>query len=202
MNIESKLTNLKIDYLKIEPSTSFLNNGWKNLSNHLEPRKTHKFWLMWRWSFTTATLVLLLIAGSIFGLFQGAKAALPGDRLYPLKRISENVISKTQGNDQIKVENRAHEIIGLVKEKQKDQQAIDKTVKEYQENVNKVTEQIKQPEKQQEFEKKVEEHKQEFQKLSEENPEIEKDLHEITQRKTEDKQEEVKKESEKSSEED
>lgn len=97
------LKTLVLDYLK--------NDGWRDLKLNLEPRG----WSLWGLVFRRGlvlTMVSLLFLGSVVGV---ARAAKPGDKLYPIKVLSDKVFAKVKENYEVQVRERAVEIVKTFK---------------------------------------------------------------------------------------
>lgn len=184
MKTEKKLEQLKNSYLRNEPSEEFLSEGWNVVKMRLGDQEgSKKTSMFYKHGIMFAGVILIMILGSFFGLVKVAQGALPGEPLYSVKRISEEVISVI-AKPEIKVENRAQEIIDMV-EKQKDQKKLEKTVEEYKENVEKEKEKVSKSEKgKDKLSKKLKKHEEDFEKIinkSDFNEEIE-DAIEISRR--------------------
>ncbi len=131
MDIEQKLKKFKKAYLETEPSQEFLEEGWQDLQEkiaHTEQTR-RRFYAFYSRPVVFAT-TLIFILGSFVGLVGASGNSLPGEPLYPLKRLSEDTISLTTGNNLVKVDNRAKEIIKLSEDK-KGNSKLQKAVAEY-----------------------------------------------------------------------
>lgn len=131
MNIEKNLRKFKKVYLETEPSQEFLEEGWQDLQGkiaHTEQTR-RRFYAFYSRPVVFATM-LIFILGSFVGLVGASGNSLPGEPLYPLKRLSEDTISLTTGNNLVKVDNRAKEIIKLSEDK-KGSSKLQKAVEDY-----------------------------------------------------------------------
>lgn len=159
MKTDRYLERLKKEYLKTQPSKRMVDFGWDDLEILLieeEMRKSRfpRF-------LTYATLVLIIVLGAFFGFFQAANASLPGQPLYPVKRLSETIIRTASPTSDIKVENRAKEILQISKSK-KGKESLPKTVEDYQKAVSQIKEELSSLENREEFQKKLEEQEEQF----------------------------------------
>ncbi|MBI2196660.1 hypothetical protein HYU45_03545 [Candidatus Daviesbacteria bacterium] len=132
MDIEKKLKDFKRIYQATEPSGHFLEHGWQDLQDkkrqlELIGAKRSLFYLR---PFATATLMVFILAGVLGGVVRASQNSLPGEVLYPVKRISEEVASTVSGNKLIKVEGRANDIVELSR-KGRNSKRIQKAVGEY-----------------------------------------------------------------------
>ena len=139
MDIEQKLKKFQKAYLETEPSKKFLESGLQDLQekiNHLEQKRLQLRFLYTR-PVAFAAILIFILASSI-GLVSASTSSLPGEPLYPLKRLSEDTIILTTGNNLVKVDNRAREIIKLNEEK-KDNSKLQRAVEDYKAAVNQAT---------------------------------------------------------------
>lgn len=166
MNIEQELKNIQKVYLKTEPSKKFIEQGWQDLQGKIE----HMGKIKYRSAFSYlrpvafAVLAIFILAGSFTGLTQASQKALPGEPLYPIKRLSENLISAASGNNLAKVDNRAQEIVDLTKKGKEGQEQLKQTVEEYKEEVSEAGKSGKNVE---DFEEQLEEHERKFEEIRE-----------------------------------
>ncbi|MBI2338448.1 hypothetical protein HYU95_04675 [Candidatus Daviesbacteria bacterium] len=163
MDIEKKLKEFKKYYEKVEPSRNFMEQGSKNLQDRilqLEKSKTERrFYYLRPFALAVFTFfVLIVISG---GLVQASQKALPGEPLYPVKRLSEDVTARISGNQVNRVENRAGEIVELSK-KGKSSKQVQKAVEEYKEAVDQAKRSRKNTD---DIEKRLEEHEREFEQI-------------------------------------
>lgn len=131
MNIEKDLRKFKKVYLETEPSQEFLEEGWQDLQGkiaHTEQTR-RRFYAFYSRPVVFATM-LIFILGSFVGLVGASANSLPGEPLYSLKRLSEDAVSLATGNNLVKVDNRAKEIIKLSEDK-KGSSKLQKVVEEY-----------------------------------------------------------------------
>lgn len=164
MNIENYLKKSKISYLRTEPSEKFLAQGWNDLENKINnlERPHPNFIYSFIRPIAFAVMAFFIVGGAFAGLAQASQRSLPGEPLYPVKRLSEEIISTTSGNNLIKVDNRAKEIVGLAQKHDRNEDNLNRTIKEYREEVEKISKSGKSA---QEFEKVLESHEKEFEEV-------------------------------------
>jgi hypothetical protein len=167
--MEGYLNYLKKEYEKTQATAHLKESGWGELARRIGFLETPKK-NTWLRNFALAFAVLLLF---IFGTYQVAQAALPGDKLYPVKILSENIIRGTSGSSQVAIDHRAEEIVILSKKQEVNKESLERISIEYKEVVNQEKQQIKvSGEPDTNFRRKLDEHHQEFDKISHDNPEI------------------------------
>ncbi|MBI2074903.1 MAG: hypothetical protein HYT83_03660 [Candidatus Levybacteria bacterium] len=163
-NPEKRLAKMRKFYQRIEPSSRLAKSGWTELKTMLEPQeeKTQSFWHYQR--FLLVTIIVLCFLGLSFGVVQASQKSLPGDLLYSVKQLSENLTVAVSGNIQTKLKNRAEEIINAIENK-KDPQILKETVKNYREEVSKTKREVKKSGKQKEFNQQLQENEQQFKQV-------------------------------------
>lgn len=175
MNEEKYLEKFKEVYLNKRATPRLSMDGWSEISAKIDGMPSQ--FLFWRKSWAVALLSILLIAGGSFVFYTNVSAALPGDRLYPVKILSEDIILKVTGNNQIKINNRAGEIIDLSDEKSEDTKALQTVSKEYSEEVKKIKSDPEvSKEKKEDLQKHLEEDNKKFTETVQRNPEVEQDI--------------------------
>lgn len=207
MQIENYLTKLKEEYQSLNPSDEQVIGGWLDVEKNLENKDIYKsfYYPFWGRRFLFVAVSIFIIAGGFVGLSTIAQAALPGEPLYPIKRVSESVVTAVTGNHQAKVDNRAEEIVGLSHKDEQNTEALEKTVEEYKQTVEETRQEINNSNKEKdEFVGKLKKHEQDFEEASNENSKVEVKLKEaidaaqkgqIHERKERDKSERGKRES-------
>lgn len=175
MNEEKYLQKFKEVYLNKRATPRLSMDGWSEISSKIDGVPGP--FVFWRKSWAVAFLSILLIAGGSFVFYTNVSAALPGDRLYPVKILSEDVIAKVTGSNQIKIDNRADEIIDLSDKKQEDTKDLQKVSKEYSDEVKKVKSDPEvSKEHKADLQKHLEEDNKKFTETVKKNPEIEQDI--------------------------
>lgn len=162
------LDQLKKTYHQTQPSKRLIDSGWVHLKAQLEASQSEKpsFREPSFFRFVPAAMIVLLVVfGASFGLIQAAQAALPGEPLYPVKRLSETIVSTVSPGSHIKVEHRASEILDISK-KQNQGESLEKTVEEYQKAILETKQETSFSSKQgQEFRQRLEQQEEQFKKV-------------------------------------
>jgi len=140
--------------------------GWLELREKLDKKLSFRelaFLFLVRPAFATA-LSIILLTGFAGAVLVSAQSSLPGETLYPVKRISEDVLSSITGSKVIKLESRAQEIIILSQKEDEDSDRLKESVIEYEVTVAKVEEKVEEEEKK-DIEEALEKHKEEFERI-------------------------------------
>lgn len=171
MNIEQYLKNLKKEYQKLEPSQYFIEQGWPKLKDKILETEIKKLpRLRATRAYLFLSLVLLILLSGV-GVVQASQKSLPGEPLYPVKVLSEKVITKVTGNKTLEVENRAKEIIDLSKKEQEEK--LKETVEKYRETILKTKKEIEERGKEEKlFKKKLKKQQEEFEKVIKETRDL------------------------------
>lgn len=115
MNIEDQLKNIKTEYQSTKVPSYLVYDGWTNLKLQLPAQSNSFISAYFKKALVFAVLLLVVLAGTA----KVSQAAKPGDKLYPIKLATENIVSIVTGNQTNKIENRANEIIDLTKNNDK-----------------------------------------------------------------------------------
>src|SRR3989344_5774254 len=112
MEIEKYLEKIKREYLKTKPSEGFEKGAWQKLAKEL-PEQERKMPISFivRRTVLFAVILIAFIAFGMFTLMEIAQASLPGEPLYPVKRLYENIAFTKPSTKKIKVERRGQESI-------------------------------------------------------------------------------------------
>lgn len=176
MNTKEYLTGLKSEYQKVGATRHLRVSGWEDIRRQIgfpEPR----FGKIWLKNFAITFVLILLFAGSLFVAYGTVLAAMPGDPLYPVKILSEKIIQKATGNNQLTIKDRASEIVDLSKKQNIDKENLKQVVSEYKQNVLDAKEQIQISGKPSiHLQKELEDQHSEFDKLGHDNPEIQNEI--------------------------
>jgi hypothetical protein len=166
------LNSLKKEYEKTEATMHLKLSGWEELSRQIGPTETkRRFWLR------NLSLVFAVFVIFLLGTYKIALAALPGDVLYPVKLLSERIIEKASGSNQIVIDHRASEIIGLSKEQEINNQNLEQVVIEYRQNVDQAKQSFVVTGKPSiNFQNKLDEQHSEFDKIGRDHPDIEQEI--------------------------
>lgn len=169
-NTEEYLNSLKKEYEKTDASWHLKMSGWLELQKMIDPIGTRKSGRWFKFAATFAVITLFIIG--LFGTYGVALASMPGDALYPVKLLSEKIIQKASGNNQIVIDHRAEEIVGLSKKEEVDNNDLKQVVNEYKDNVD----QAKTGKPSINFQHKLDEQHSEFDKIGSDHPEIQKEI--------------------------
>lgn len=171
MKINDQLRQIRKDYLKIKPPSDLEKYGWLALRKEIEGQEKHKlafFPVLARNAVFTILTIILLIGGSI-GLVRASQNALPGDTLYPIKRLSDNFVIAISGNKQIRVEKRFQDVVGVA-EKKSNPVLLKNTVKEYQKAVSQTQQETEKPREKEKLQDKLKEEEQQLKDVSKRVP--------------------------------
>ena len=171
MKIEKQLKQIRKSYLKIKPPSDLVKYGWLALSKEIQVQENRRnpFMLLLGRGMVFAAMLIFLLSGGLIGLVKASQNTLPGDVLYPLKRLSESVTSAISKDKQIKVEKRAEEVVGVAKQKN-DPVVLKDAVKDYQKAVSKTQQEVEKSGKKEEFQNKLKKEEQQFKDVSEQVP--------------------------------
>jgi hypothetical protein len=133
MKLQEFLKTGREDYLSVKTPERVSLYGWLELRARLDKRFRLRDVFVWfalrpAASVVLASIFLLTTTGAIFA---GSKASAPGETLYPVKRFYENIASSVVGNDELKVEGRAQDIIILSQKEKEDSEKLKEAVIEY-----------------------------------------------------------------------
>src|SRR3970040_738232 len=133
MKLQEFLKTGKENYLSLKTPERVSLYGWLELRDRLDNKFRLRdifIWVAFRAaaSFALAFVFLLLTSSAIFA---GARASAPGGTLYPVKRFYENIASSVVGNNELKVEGRAQDIIILSQKEKEDSEKLKEAVIEY-----------------------------------------------------------------------
>lgn len=176
--MNESIGKLKKEYLNVEPD-ALMESGWQSLEvridRHRSIRRLFTFLVI-------LSTVFLLTSGTLS--VQMAKAALPGELLYPLKRTSEKVVIIFNKDRNIPIENRVQEIVGLVEKEERLEKENDlrqeqihskilETVGEYSQEVLEVKEDSGSSDN---FQNRLDSHRGKFESLIKQHPTCAKEL--------------------------
>lgn len=189
--MKKELKNLKKAYLSLEPPRELLEHGWGALEKELEENDAFSFVPRFLSIPLVFVILFFLLAGG--GLVYASQHSLPGEPLYPIKRLSEKAFIAVSADKTSQVDKRAQEVVIATEKKNNDQETRE-AVKEYEKSIKEVkhdleakeigrkekTEEKKSEKKDLEkknFEKKLEKHEKEFERLIEKKPDVKEELH-------------------------
>ena len=152
MKIKNQLKQIRKSYLAIEPPSDFKKYGWLALRKEIEVSERRRFTLfpVFTHNVVFTMIIIFLLAGTSIGLVKASQGSLPGDTLYPLKRLSETVVIAISGDKQVRVEKRAEDVVGVAEHKN-DLPILKKTVEEYQKAVSETKREVEKSGKKEEF---------------------------------------------------
>ena len=166
MKLEEFFKEAKKDYLSIKPPERVSLYGWLELRDKLDKKVwLHDFvlWFLLRPAFATALTILLLV-GLAGAVAAASKNSLPGETLYPVKRVYEDIAAVVTGDNQIKLDARAQEIIILSQKEEENSQRLKESVIEYEVSVARFNEKVDEEERGQ-LKEKLKRHKEEFKRI-------------------------------------
>lgn len=166
MKLQEFFKQARKDYLSVTPPERVRLYGWLELQDKLNKKFSVReafVWFMVRPAVAATLAVLVLLVGTA-SIFVSAKGSLPGETLYPVKRLYEDVASAVSGNEQIKIEGRAQEIIVLSQKEEEDTQKIKEAVVEYEMTVAKVEKKVEEGQTE-EFKEQLEKNRKEFEQI-------------------------------------
>ncbi|HKC04807.1 MAG TPA: hypothetical protein VKC54_02970 [Patescibacteria group bacterium] len=173
MNTEEYLNNLKKEYEKTDATMHLKTQGWYELEKRIElftPRKVPPKWFGFG---AVCALIIFLFSGIIVA----ASPSIPGDSLYPVKLLSEKIVQKISGSNQIVIDHRAEEIIGLSKAREINKEALEHAVIEYKQYVDLTQDKIEKSGKSNaKFQNKLKKQHFEFDRVSRDNLEIKNEI--------------------------
>lgn len=147
MEVNEALEKLKNDYQEIKPSTGFREYGWERLLSRLdeEPRLWWQRWFSpWGLKFAFAALGLVLFLTG--GTWAAAQSSNPGGLLYPVKRLSEEVVQQLFPQKLIKLEHRGQELKNLI-ENQAPAEKVKSGAEDFKKEVTRSSDSVKNLEK-------------------------------------------------------
>lgn len=177
MREEEYLEKLRSVYRSVRPTDRLAFYGWKEISDSIDGNWMSKFRFINKgWALGILSILFLVVGGAFF--YTNVSAALPGEALYPVKIATENVIVGMTNDNQIKVDNRAAEIVTLIEKKSEDTKALQQVSAEYSKEVKKVMQDSTVTEvKREEVRTHIEEDHQKFNEVIRNSPEAEHDIH-------------------------
>lgn len=140
MKLQEFLKQGKEDYLSVKTPERVSLYGWLELRDRLDKKFRLRdifVWFALRPAVSGVLAAVFLIA-TTGALFASARASAPGETLYPVKRFYENLASSVVGNDELKVEGRAQDIIILSQKEKEDSEKLKEAVIEYEVTVARV----------------------------------------------------------------
>lgn len=165
--IKDQLELARKNYIK--SSVGDVDQSWADLQTRL-PAQQH-FYLPKSRSKTLIIAAVLLTLASV----QTIEAAKPGQLLYPVKLLSDEVIAEISGKLDYKVNRRAQEIIDL---SEGNSSNLEEAQTQYQQTLEDVKREAQKSGRQEQFDKILEQQQQQFEKAIEKNPSAQSHLEE------------------------
>lgn len=158
--IEEKLDKIKSQYQNTELPQYLIYNGWADLKFTLPIQQNH-FWNINLKRGLIFASTCLFVTTTVAGIAQASK---PGNTLYPIKTLTQDIKANITGNYQEKVEKRAQDVLDL---STKSQDKLDKAIEKYQKTAKESLEKTKDDQKYNDLNKSIEQHNQEIKKIEE-----------------------------------
>lgn len=174
--IEKILIGFRKEYL--ETNSEFLDEfGWDELRKRIGGEKPRLPLGYYGRFLTLSGIIIFVIIFS--GFIKVAWASLPGQTLYPVKRLGEQIVLTVTNKKDIQIEERADEIIDISKQARENEKQMDQAIKEYQESVEKVKKEAEKSEGRKDaINKKIEEQEEKVKEIIEKNKNRNKEIQE------------------------
>lgn len=156
--IEKYLNSIKDQYQNTQMPEYLIYNGWADLKFKL-PTQQNKFWQTFLSRGLIFATFIMFISTALVGIAQAAK---PGEALFPIKTLTEDIKAAITGNYQEKIENRAQDVIDL---STRSQDKLNQAIEKYQQTVKESLEKTKDNQNNDELNKAIEEHNQQIKKI-------------------------------------
>lgn len=171
MKIDKYLKQTRKKYLSVKPPKDLEEYGWLALKKEIVARDRYRkpFMFLLRQNALFTVVLAFLLVGASVGLVKASQHSLPGDTLYPLRRLPENIFVTLSGDNQIRTEKRLEEIICAVEHKS-DQTVLKETVKQYQKAVSETKRQAEKSGQTEKLQAKLKRQQEKLQSVSEKIP--------------------------------
>lgn len=174
--MNSFLKDLKSEYKKTNATLHLRMSGWDDVAEKIgiqEPLYKRFIYS----SFAKFSLAFVVVLIFFLGTYGSALASLPGDPLYSVKVLSERVIHKITGSNQVAIDHRAQEIVILAQQKEIKSQELEYASVQYAQVVSETKQEIKDTGRSNpKFEQNLKLQHQEFDRLVKDNPHVESDI--------------------------
>lgn len=173
-----RFEDLKKHYLKIKTPSYLETHGWADLKVKLSEDGKHSFKKSHILGLASALAFCLLVSLTTIFASQNSK---PGESLYQVKILSDNIYSQITGDYESSIEKRAEELIEL---KDNENGEFAQAAKEYEKAIEDAKEKSKDEEEgdKEKLRKKLEEQERRFQGITESNPGTENRLKEVLEK--------------------
>lgn len=158
--IEDQIDKLRKEYIKASPDS--LDALWQDLSGRLPIQNRAR-----SLSVTRALIFALTILLATGGLLGAAQAGKPGDLLYPVKLLADEIVANITGKLELKIEKRAEEVIESVKGSPKQQE---EALREYQKTLEEIKEQAQKRGKKDQLKEALEKQEEKLKNAQQQNP--------------------------------
>lgn len=157
---------IKNNYLNTRPPERLVSGGWLEVVGKLSEGQRRSIPLFFR--LVLACLVIMILVGG--GLLGISQAAVPGDALYLVKRLAEDMTYAVTGDEIKKVDARAWEVLKVAGSGD-DGTKLEKAAQEYQQAVNESKEETA-SEKKEEIRNELRRHGDRFEEIKKSKPGI------------------------------
>ncbi len=161
--IEEKLEKVRKSYIGQAVPSYLINDGWRDLYTKLDLQKGLNFRLIFGRALIFASVALVFL-GSVVGAAQAAK---PGNALYPVKLLSDDIVAKVAGKPEIKIERRGQDIIDL---SNNSKEQINEATNEYQKSLDETKKEVEKSGKSENVENALDQQEQKFREAQRRNP--------------------------------
>jgi hypothetical protein len=170
MKLQEFLKQGKDDYLSVKTPERISLYGWLELRDRLDKKFRLRDIFVWFGLRPAALIVLetVFLLATTTAIFAGARVSAPGETLYPVKRFYENIASSVVGNDELKIEGRAQDIILLSQKEKENSEKLKEAVIEYGVTVARVENET-QGVQRDELRQRLDRHGEEFRRIYEED---------------------------------
>ena len=170
--IEYYLDSARKTYIKAKVPDYLLRSGWDDLRGKLAQRENITNHRRVARGLFFVSLIILFTA-SVVGAAQAAK---PGDKLYQVKILADDVYAGVLGKYEIKVERRAKEVIDLSTNSTAE---IDKATRQYKKTLEETQKEIEESGREEYFKQSLEAQEEKFKEEMERNPKSRDHLEEV-----------------------
>lgn len=170
MKLQEFIKQGKDDYLSVKTPERISLYGWLELRDRLDKKFRLRDIFVWFGLRPAASVLLatIFLLTTTTAIFAGARTSAPGETLYPVKRFYENIASSLVGNDELKVEGRARDIIILSQRQKENSEKLKEAVIEYGVTVARVENET-QGTQREELRQRLDRHGEEFRRIYEED---------------------------------
>ena len=157
-----ELEELKKEYIKTPIPSYLTHDAWFDLQAKLTPNQGFNFSPRFAYGLIFVTFIFLTT-----GVYTIAQAAKPASFFYPVKLLSDDILAKITGKQEIKIEKRAQEVIDLSRGPN---QQLEEANKQYQKTLEETKTEAAKSGREQELRKTLEEQEQKLRQAQQQNP--------------------------------